>query len=96
LNGEILPGVTRDSILHLTRAHIAGGGTPIPGLPAPEEFVVEEREFTLGDLRTWNEEGRLRECFACGTAAGESSVSRFYVDPDPPSLSVSRSQSTSI
>ncbi|CAG9461257.1 unnamed protein product [Pedinophyceae sp. YPF-701] len=55
LDGTILPGVTRDSILRLTR----GWG----------DLEVSERQLTLGELRAAHAEGRLLESFGCGTAA---------------------------
>lgn len=67
LNGQILPGVTRDSLLYLTRAHISGE-LLVEGLPT-DKFEVEEREFTLDDLKLWSSEGKLKEAFGAGTAA---------------------------
>ncbi|KAK9823971.1 hypothetical protein WJX72_006714 [[Myrmecia] bisecta] len=54
LDGTILPGVTRDSVLELTR----GWG----------EFEVNERPLTLGELKLAHDEGRLLEMIGCGTA----------------------------
>ncbi len=54
LGGTILPGVTRDSIITLARA-------------AGRE--VTERQVTFDDWRADAASGRLREAFACGTAA---------------------------
>ena len=54
LNGNILPGITRDSLLTLARA---AGRT------------VEERPVSVEEWRSDAESGRLREVFACGTAA---------------------------
>lgn len=55
LDGTILPGVTRDSILELTRAW--------------GEFDVTERAFTMGEVVKAAEDGRLIEVFGAGTAA---------------------------
>lgn len=52
--GTILPGVTRDSILELTR----GWG----------EFAVSERRLAVGEVKQAAAEGRLLEVFGCGTA----------------------------
>jgi branched-chain amino acid aminotransferase len=52
--GTILPGVTRDSILSLTREW--------------GEFEVSERPITVREVRAAAAEGRLREVFGCGTA----------------------------
>nr|XP_020735768.1 branched-chain-amino-acid aminotransferase, cytosolic isoform X1 [Odocoileus virginianus texanus] len=54
LDGIILPGVTRQSILDL--AHKWG------------EFKVSERYLTMADLTTAVEESRVREMFGSGTA----------------------------
>lgn len=54
LDGIILPGVTRQSILDL--AHLWG------------EFKVSERHLTMDDLTTAVEENRVREMFGSGTA----------------------------
>jgi branched-chain amino acid aminotransferase len=53
--GDILPGVTRDSILHLTRSW--------------GDFDVSERFLTMGELKEAAEDGRLIEAFGAGTAA---------------------------
>jgi branched-chain amino acid aminotransferase len=53
--GDILPGVTRDSILHLARQW--------------GDFDVSERFLTMGELKEAAEEGRLIEAFGAGTAA---------------------------
>jgi branched-chain amino acid aminotransferase len=79
LNGQILPGVTRDSLLTLARAH-AAGSIALAGLP-PSNLVVEEREFTLADLEAWSASGSLLECFGAGTAAVLQPISRIGI-PD--------------
>jgi len=60
LNGMILPGVTRDSILHLTRSW--------------NEFEVSEKEFTIQDVIEAAKENRLLEAFGAGTACIVSPV----------------------
>jgi branched-chain amino acid aminotransferase len=52
LNGSILPGVTRDAVLHL--AGTLG-------------YAVEERPYPVDEWRRDAEDGSLREVFACGT-----------------------------
>lgn len=79
LNGQILPGVTRDSLLTLARAH-AAGSTVLAGFP-PSGLVVEEREFSLTDLKAWSASGSLLECFGAGTAAVLQPISRIGI-PD--------------
>ena len=53
--GDILPGVTRDSILYLARQW--------------GEFDVSERFLTMEELKNAADEGRLVEAFGAGTAA---------------------------
>src|SRR3989440_6603854 len=54
LSGSILPGITRDSVITLARDN---------GL------TVAERPMAFDDWRADAASGRLREAFACGTAA---------------------------
>jgi branched-chain amino acid aminotransferase len=63
LDGTILPGVTRDSILQLTREW--------------KEFKVTERKYTIDEVIAAAEEGRLLEGFGAGTAAIVSPVNGF-------------------
>ncbi|RDW91177.1 putative branched-chain-amino-acid aminotransferase-1 [Coleophoma crateriformis] len=58
----ILDGVTRRSILQLSRERLADGTS---GLEAIE---VVERNFTMGDVAEAISEGRMVEAFAAGTA----------------------------
>jgi branched-chain amino acid aminotransferase len=60
LDGTILPGVTRDTILNLAR----GWG----------EFKVTERSYTMAEMTKAIEEKRLIECFGAGTAAVVSPI----------------------
>lgn len=59
LNGQILPGITRDSILQLADQH---GLRPV------------ERPLPLAELRAGIETGQITEAFACGTAVVISPV----------------------
>lgn len=59
--GDILPGVTRDSILHLARNW--------------SEFDVSERYPTMPEIKLAAEEGRLIEAFGSGTAAVVTPIS---------------------
>ena len=63
LDGTILEGVTRDSILSLAREKLV-----------PEGWVVREEHFTMKDVKTAMDEGRLLEAFGAGTAAVVSPV----------------------
>lgn len=56
LDGTILPGVTRDSIIELVRQHMP-------------HITVTEAPFTLPQLLDARKDGRLIECFGAGTAA---------------------------
>lgn len=58
LDGTILVGVTRDSVLSLARERLV-----------PQGYKVSERKFTMHDLKTAADEGRLLEAFGAGTAA---------------------------
>ncbi|MEW5248830.1 branched-chain amino acid aminotransferase [Microbulbifer discodermiae] len=60
LNGSILPGVTRDSLIAIARHH---------GL------VVHERVMDIDDLLALVQSGTCSEAFACGTAAIVSPIS---------------------
>ena len=62
LNGSILPGITRMSILELLR----DGG-----------FPVEERRVSVDELMAAARDGTLEEAWGCGTAAVVSPVGRL-------------------
>ncbi len=59
LTGTILPGITRDSILALAKE---------------EGLAVSEQPYAIDQWRADAQNGRLREVFACGTAAVVTSV----------------------
>ena len=59
LNGSILPGITRDSVLRICRDW---------GLP------TEERRISVEELLQAQKEGKLEEVFGTGTAAVVSPV----------------------
>ncbi|AEO58981.1 hypothetical protein MYCTH_2306813 [Thermothelomyces thermophilus ATCC 42464] len=63
LDGTILEGVTRDSVLSLARERLA-----------PEGWDIIERKFTMRELDEAAAEGRLIEAFGAGTAAIVSPV----------------------
>ncbi|KAL9087657.1 MAG: hypothetical protein Q9165_006581 [Trypethelium subeluteriae] len=63
LDGTILPGVTRDSVLELARERLT-----------PEGWNVVERKFTMKEVAEASNEGRLLEIFGSGTAAVVSPV----------------------
>ncbi|KAJ9151351.1 Branched-chain-amino-acid aminotransferase [Pleurostoma richardsiae] len=63
LDGTILEGVTRDSVLALARERLA-----------PEGWMISERKYTMNELAEASKEGRLIEAFGAGTAAIVSPV----------------------
>jgi branched-chain amino acid aminotransferase len=63
LDGTILPGVTRKSVLELAREKLE-----------PEGWKISERKFTMPEVAEAAEEGRLLEIFGSGTAAVVSPV----------------------
>uniref|UniRef100_A0A8C0BMH2 Branched-chain-amino-acid aminotransferase n=1 Tax=Buteo japonicus TaxID=224669 RepID=A0A8C0BMH2_9AVES len=63
LDGIILPGVTRQSILDLARNW--------------EEFKVSERYITMSDLTAALEENRVKEMFGAGTACVVCPISKI-------------------
>ncbi|KAF2862742.1 branched-chain amino acid aminotransferase II [Piedraia hortae CBS 480.64] len=63
LDGTILEGVVRDSILALARERLV-----------PEGWKVCERKFTMREVAEAADEGRLMEIFGSGTAAVVSPV----------------------
>jgi branched-chain amino acid aminotransferase len=66
LDGTILPGVTRDSILTLVREW--------------GEVKVSERRFTIHDIKKALAEKRVVEMFGCGTAAIITQVDALLID----------------
>ncbi|KAF7982040.1 hypothetical protein HWV62_30306 [Athelia sp. TMB] len=75
LDGMILPGVTRDSVLKLARSGA------VPNLPS--NITVSERPVTMAEVKTASKEGRLVELFGAGTAAVISPVDRIgYMGED--------------
>jgi branched-chain amino acid aminotransferase len=67
LDGTILEGVTRDSILGLARERLEG----------KDGWKVSERKFTMAELAGAAEKGRLLEVFGAGTAAVVSPVRKI-------------------
>ena len=65
LNGSILPGITRDSILTVLRER---------------GYTVEERRISIDEIVEAHQEGKLQEAFGTGTAAVISPIGEFLVD----------------
>ncbi|KAJ7275288.1 branched-chain amino acid aminotransferase II [Mycena haematopus] len=80
LDGMILPGVTRDSVLTLAREHISG----VKRLPdLSEKLVVTERTVNMKEVKAAAAAGRLVEMFGAGTAVVISPVNRIgYMGED--------------
>ncbi|GAA6005063.1 hypothetical protein JCM10207_008499 [Rhodosporidiobolus poonsookiae] len=74
--GLVLPGVTRDSVLSLARAH-ADASNPFRLEGLPEKLVVSEREITMPEICAAAQDGTLKEVFGTGTAAIITSVERI-------------------
>lgn len=68
--GDILPGVTRRSVLELARDERADLGVD----------VVSERPFTMPQVRAAAEQGRLLEVFGAGTAAVICPIHKIFYD----------------
>jgi branched-chain amino acid aminotransferase len=66
LDGTILPGVTRDSILTLCREL--------------KQFKVSEKPFKIQEVMKACKEGRVYEAFGAGTAAIVSPVQSFIYE----------------
>ena len=67
LNGSILPGVTRNSVLELCRSL---------------GYETQERRISADELIAAQKEGRLEECFGTGTAAVISPVGKLRYQDD--------------
>ena len=63
LEGSVLPGVTRDSIIHILKDW---------------GYDVEERELSIDELMAAGRNGKLTEAFGTGTAAVISPVGQLY------------------
>lgn len=63
LNGSILPGVTRDSVIHLLKQW---------------GFTVSERKISIEELYEAYKDGTLEEAFGTGTAAVISPIGELY------------------
>ena len=67
LNGSILPGITRNSVLELCRSW---------------GMDVEERKISVDELLEAQKNGKLEECFGIGTAAVISPVGKLRYKDD--------------
>ncbi len=60
LNGSILKGITRDSVINLAKEL---------------DYEVEEKRISIDDILTWYHEGKVSEAFSTGTAASIQQLS---------------------
>ncbi|KAJ3503635.1 hypothetical protein NLJ89_g8343 [Agrocybe chaxingu] len=80
LNGLILAGVTRDTLLTLARNH-ASGSNIIEDLPP--KLIVSERLITMMEVKEAAEAGTLVEVFGAGTAVTVCPVEKIgYLNED--------------
>ena len=77
LDGMILPGVTRDSVLTLAREH-ASNTYRLSGLP--EDLTVSERSVTMSEVKEASESKKLVELFGAGTST-HAPFARFSIQP---------------
>ena len=66
LDGMILPGVTRDSVLTLAHEH-SSNSNRLPGLP--DDLTVSERPITMREVKEASETGKLVELFGAGASS---------------------------
>lgn len=76
LDGTILPGVTRSSVLSLLDAHTKGKSL-LPGVPASQKIYTHEIPITMSEIKVWSDEGKLLEIFGVGTAVAVAPVGRI-------------------
>lgn len=74
LDGMILPGITRDSVLTLAREH-ASGKHIIPGLPA--NLTISERPVTMNEVKEASKSGKVVELFGAGASNARLHFLRF-------------------
>ncbi|KIP07318.1 hypothetical protein PHLGIDRAFT_35481 [Phlebiopsis gigantea 11061_1 CR5-6] len=77
-DGTILPGVTRDTVIALMKAH--GSKTNLPEIPSTQKIHIYEESITVSQVAQWASEGRLLEAFTVGTAVVVASVGRIGVE----------------
>jgi hypothetical protein len=63
LDGMILPGITRDSVLTLAREHVSGKKT-LPNIP--KKLIVSERPITMKEVKDAVASDSLVEIFGSG------------------------------
>jgi branched-chain amino acid aminotransferase len=76
LDGTILPGITRMSVLSLVDAH-TNGSSILPSISPSLKLYPVERVLTMSDIARWSSENRLVEAFGVGTAVTVIPVSKI-------------------
>lgn len=76
LDGTILPGITRLSVLELANAH---SRSPLDSVDPSTKIHSHEWTITLSDLTEWHRDGRLLEVLVVGTAIVIAPVGRIGV-----------------
>lgn len=76
LDGTILPGVTRSSVLSLLNAH-SSSSLSFPTLPKTLKIHTYEHPITMADLKSWSDQGKLLEIFGVGTAVIVAGIGRI-------------------
>lgn len=93
LSEIILPGVTRNSVLALLRAH-ANPSHPFKLDGVPSQLTVSERRIFMSELASYAQDGSLAEVFGSGTAAIITSVERIGYKGDDVRVPVEGSETT--
>lgn len=93
LSEIILPGVTRNSVLALLRAH-ANPSHPFKLEGVPSQLTVSERRIFMSELASYAQDGSLAEVFGSGTAAIITSVERIGYKGDDVRVPVEGSETT--
>lgn len=75
LDGTILPGITRASVLSLLAAHPTS--TSLPELSNALKIHLHERPISMPELYAYSSTGRLLEAFCAGTAVVVTAVARI-------------------
>lgn len=84
LDGSILPGIIRRTILEFMREHVSKEGSDSffklgDGGKAMVDRIVE-RKVTLTELKQAFEDGKIYEAFGCGTAVLVAPVNKLFID----------------
>ena len=75
MDGTILPGITRDSVLALAQSHSID--SPLPGISPSIKLHTHERILTMSEVKAFSESHKLLEAFGVGTAVIVAPVGRI-------------------